>query len=35
MWHAWERRGKFTGSRQNEKDHLEVQGVDGWGHNGS
>jgi hypothetical protein len=32
MWHAWERRGMCTGfwwESQNERDHLEDQGVDG------
>jgi hypothetical protein len=32
MWHAWERRYKYTRlgwEGQNERDHLEVDGIDG------
>jgi hypothetical protein len=32
MWHAWERRGKFTGlwwESHKERDHLEDQGING------
>jgi hypothetical protein len=39
MWHAWERREKYTRfwwESPKERDHLEDRGVDtGWDENGS